>query len=339
MARRILALVEGVDHVCCRYRLRAFDADLCSAGYAVEYREIPAGIFRIFPLARAARSADLVLVQRKLFAPWEVATLRRASARLWLDVDDALWMRDSFSGRGFADRKRNNRFKSAVRNADLILCGNEFLADAARSLRGDANAVILATTVELARYRPSAGARAPEVTRLVWVGSSSTLPGLGPIHAPLQRLGATLTGLRLRVLCDRFPVLPGLIVEQVPWSESTEADAIAECDIGISYVPDDPWSRGKCGLKILQYMAAGLPVIANPVGVHPQMVSHGVSGLLASTPEEWENAVRLLSGDPELRKKMGRAARRIVEERYSTSVGAKILIGELDRAFSSTPSP
>ena len=85
-------------------------------------------------------------------------------------------------------------------------------------------------------------------------------------------------------------------------------------------LPDDPWSRGKCGYKLIQYMACGLPVVASPIGVNREIVEHGVNGFLAETPEEWEQALRTLLADPQLRERMGRAGRRKVEEHYSLQV-------------------
>ena len=91
---------------------------------------------------------------------------------------------------------------------------------------------------------------------------------------------------------------------------------MADADIGINWLPDDSWSRGKCGLKVLQYMAAGLPVVANPVGMNREMVVHGRTGFLASTPEEWADAIERLASNPKLRQAMGQRGRHLVEERF-----------------------
>jgi glycosyltransferase involved in cell wall biosynthesis len=135
---------------------------------------------------------------------------------------------------------------------------------------------------------------------------------------------------RLKLICDRFFRLPSLPIVETPWADETEAAEIAAADIGISWVPDDPWSRGKCGLKILQYMAAGLPVVANPVGVHPEMVRHGETGFLASSESDWAEAIRTLAADPALRCEMGAAGRKLVEERYSVEVGARLWLNLID---------
>jgi hypothetical protein len=153
----------------------------------------------------------------------------------------------------------------------------------------------------------------------VWVGSSSTLQGL-ELQRPLWGLIAReLPDVRLRVICDRFPDLAPMQVVPVPWTEAREGEDLAAGDVGISWIPDDLWSRGKCGLKVLQYQASGLPVVANRVGVHPEMIDHGRTGLLADTPETWLAAVRSLAGDEALRRRMGEAARAQVGARYSVA--------------------
>jgi glycosyltransferase involved in cell wall biosynthesis len=138
----------------------------------------------------------------------------------------------------------------------------------------------------------------------------------------LEHLGKTIRELQLKVICDRSMTLQDLPVAFSPWQEATEAAEIAAADIGISWLPDDPWSRGKCGLKVLQYMAAGLPVVANPVGVQAQLVRHGETGFLVETAAEWHQAIARLAGDPGLRQSMGNAARQCAVAKYSVPVGA-----------------
>ena len=137
----------------------------------------------------------------------------------------------------------------------------------------------------------------------------------------------------MKLIANRFPKFGRLPVEPRPWAEDTEAEEIASADIGISWIPDDDWSRGKCGLKVLQYMAAGLPVVANPVGLHATLIRHGETGFLARTAEEWVSAIRRLSDDPDLRRKMGTAGRWQVESEYSVEAGARRwldLLGSMD---------
>jgi glycosyltransferase involved in cell wall biosynthesis len=189
---------------------------------------------------------------------------------------------------------------------------------------------VIPTCVDPHRYPLADPVRKLE-TQLVWVGSSSTLQGLQAIAPVLEEMGRSVPGLRLKLICDRFLQLSDLPISACPWTEAGEAEEIARADIGISWIPDDLWSRGKCGLKVLQYMAAGLPVIANPVGVQSEMVGHGETGFLAQTPAQWVESARRLADDPELRRRMGRAGRQRVETHYSVASGAARWVALLDR--------
>jgi hypothetical protein len=104
------------------------------------------------------------------------------------------------------------------------------------------------------------------------------------------------------------------------WSEDSEVAMIQSMDIGIMPLTDSPWARGKCGYKLIQYMACGLPVVASPVGVNADIVEHGVNGFLATTEDEWRQALTTLLRDPDLRRRMGAAGRRKVETDYSLQV-------------------
>ncbi len=317
----LTALVEAPEHVCCRYRVAAFRPLLEQAGHSLELRQRPARWWQWLRLRRELRHADAVLLQRKLVQRWQLYLLRRATRRLLFDYDDAVFLRDSFARRGHRAPGRLRRFAAIVRAADAVIAGNDFLAGQAAAFVDPARLHIIPTCVEPARY-PVAGHARPAGADLVWVGSSSTLQGLEAVRPLLESLGKAIAGLRLKLICDRFLRLEHLPVVPCPWAEATEAAEIATSDIGISWIPDDPWSRGKCGLKVLQYMAAGLPVVANPVGVHPEMVRHGVNGFLAETPAEWVQAIGALAADPALRRRLGAAGRQRVEQDYSVAAGA-----------------
>src|SRR5262249_49762920 len=193
------------------------------------------------------------------------------------------------------------------------IAGNAFLRHQATRWTDAARVHVIPTCVDSSCYPLALHERKSAGVQMIWVGSSSTLKGLERAAPLLEALGRQVPGLQLKVVCDRALSLRELAATFHLWNERHEAAEIAGADIGISWVPDDDWSRGKCGLKVLQYMAAGLPVIANPVGVHGEMVTAGETGFLAATEEQWVEAVARLARGPELRRRLGAAGRRAVE--------------------------
>lgn len=293
---RLLVLTHRFEDPSFRVRWGRF-LDVLGA----EAREIPArGRGEVF---RLAREAETVVLHRRLLTALDFARLRRAARRLVYDFDDALLYRPSPP---FRSRLRERRFFRAVAGADLVLAGNRNLATIAR-LRAR-RVLVVPTTVEI----PSAPRPPllPDPTA-VWIGQRPTLPYLEPLVGAVRD-----AGYRLRVIADAAP--PG--AELVPWSLGTEYARLAECHVGLAPLPSDPFARGKCGYKLLQYYAAGLPAVASPVGVHRTLAEGGA--LLARTPAEWTAALRLLLDEGGLRGPKGRA---FVERRYAAPALAERL--------------
>ncbi len=316
----LLALVESAEHVCCRYRIRAFAPALHQAGWSLTCEGLERGVVPRVMQLRRAEHFDAVILQRKLLPGWQLGILRRSARRLVFDFDDAVLFRDSNDPRGREDRRRRRRFAAMMGVADTVVAGNDFLADCA--LRAGARVEdvhVIPTCVDPRRYAVARHEPSEAPADLVWIGSSSTLRGLEQPVAMWDAVAEAVPGLRLRVICDRFPRAFPIPIVGVPWSEPDEARQLASGQIGVSWLPDDLWSRGKCGLKVLQYRAAGLPVVANPVGCQSEMIRSGEDGILATTPAEWVDAVRQLAGDHDLRSQMGADARRRVEADYSIS--------------------
>ncbi|MGH7140796.1 MAG: glycosyltransferase family 4 protein [Pirellulales bacterium] len=312
---KLLAFSEGIDHVCYRYRVSPFAAALTELGWQLVSEPLAKGSVARWRQFRRAACADVVLLQRKLLPLWQLRALRRTSPRLVYDFDDALFHRDSYHPKGVESWQRMARFWTTVYAADLVLAGNQFLFDQASAFVGPEKILRFPTCVDPRRYDP-ADQLAGQPLRLVWIGQRSTVGSLIQMQAQLAA-SAGVCELELRVVSDVFPQLDAVRVVPLAWSAASEATQLARSDVGISWLPDDRWSRGKCGLKVLQYMSAGLPVVANRVGVHSEIIVDGLTGFLADTPSEWAAAVRQLSRDPGLRAAMGAAARRRVEAEYS----------------------
>ncbi|MGF1579196.1 MAG: glycosyltransferase family 4 protein [Gemmataceae bacterium] len=319
---RVVALVKGIDHVCTRYRVEAFRPYLEKDGYRLDLLSWPKSIFSKMVFPTQIGRVDVLILQRKLASPWQMAWFRRLSKALVFDFDDAVFYRNSYAKEGFHSPKRAKRFHHTVTKADYVVAGNDFLK--AKALENDPNTNVLTipTCVDTSRYPVAQHTERPFVD-LVWVGSASTLQGLLPLTSMFNETGEAIRRLRFKIICNHFLRLESLPVVECIWSEATEVKDIVTADIGVSWVPPDPWSEGKCGLKVLQFMAAGLPVVANPVGVQKQMVEHGKTGFLVETPEDFQRVVARLVADPSLRRSMGLRARQRVENEYDVAVGAR----------------
>ncbi len=320
---RIIALVKNRDHVCCRYRIAPFVSDWERQGHEVEVRPWSAAWMFGQLLAGGRKPADLLIIQRRLFTLWQWRLLRRIARRIVYDFDDAVFQHSSYNPEGSSCPRRFRQFREIAQSSDIIVAGNSFLREHACALADPVRVHLIPTCVEVSRYPVSTHHRMREV-KLAWIGSSGTLRGLERIGGLLEEIGKSALGVELRIICDRSLKLTNLRVDFRDWSENTETTDLAESDIGISWLPNDRWSDGKCGLKVLQYMAAGLPVIANPVGVQATLVTPGETGFLAETTNEWITAVHRLANDPGLRRRMGEAGRRRVQAEYDTSRGTKL---------------
>ena len=324
----VVALVKGRDHVCTRYRVAPFARHLEERGGSLTLETLADGPERREQLARP-RPGQVVLLQRRLLPLYELLTLRRAAERLVYDVDDAVFLRDSFHPRGPYSFSRMVRFQAVAALADAVIAGNSFLADFLRRRTLARTVTLVPTCVDAGRY---AAEPHGDGSRLVWIGSTSTMRALEDARPALEAVGRAVPGLRLRVICDRFPEFRHLAVERQAWSDATEAGGLSACDIGISPLPDDLWSRGKCGLKVLQYMAAGLPVVASGVGVHRELVAPE-AGFLVRDAAQWVGRITDLLRDEALRRRMGRAARRHLDERFSTAAWGPAWVETIRRTW------
>ena len=206
-----------------------------------------------------------------------------------------------------------------------MIAGNEFLADYARRYNDAVH--VIPTCVDTTKFIPRADDRRGAAVPVIgWIGTPTTAPYLQALQSVLQEVARTHRFV-LRVCGAGSPlVIPGVTIEQMPWTLDSEVALFNTCDIGVYPLTDDEWARGKCGFKAIQFMACGVPVVAAPVGVNRDIVEDGVNGLLASTPAEWVEKLRRLIDDPALRATLGRAGRGTIEERYSLNVNAPKMV-------------
>ncbi|MBE7422481.1 MAG: glycosyltransferase family 4 protein [Zoogloeaceae bacterium] len=310
MSTRLLFVSKGEDSASTRYRALQFFPLWRAAGFAPAHVTASGGIQATLDMLRQARRADVVVVLRKTFPAPLLWLLRRASRRLVFDFDDAIFCNTD----GTPSRTRMARFAAMARACDHVCAGNAFLAGHAAAF--NPAVTLVPTCVDVARYRVEAGKPA-DTLDLVWIGSHSTRKYLAEAMPWLKVAADAVPGLRLKIVAD-FD-LPGCGVATLPvaWRADGEARELAASHIGIAPMRDDDWSRGKCALKVLQYMAAGLPVVSSKAGANAEVIEDGAHGFLAATPAEWAERIAQLAGDAELRRRLGEAGRRRAATDYS----------------------
>jgi len=212
------------------------------------------------------------------------------------------------------------------------MVGNNYLAEYAR--RYNQNVTVIPTTIDTETYRVHP-VRTPSPPVIGWTGSYSTVQHLDLLRSTLSEL-AKRERFRVRVIGPSDYELEGVDVEVVPWRSHTEVQDLAAVDIGIMPLPDDPWSRGKCGCKALQYMGLGIPAVCSPVGMNTDLIRDGENGFLANSAEEWISKLTRLLRSTELRLKMGRAGRKTVEEGFSATSQAPRVYEVFKSAIGST---
>lgn len=274
------------------------------------------------------RSYDLIWVEKEVL-PWfpaffELLLLRRIRPVI-VDYDDAVFHRYDKHHNPLVRWILGSKIDRIMAASDLVIAGSEYLVERAR-LAGTRRIEKLPTVVDLRRYSSLPIRRIENVLTIGWIGSPGTAHYLLPLISVFRLL---LKNFTFRVVaigaknCAEFDDL----IEIHPWSEYTEATLLSQIDIGIMPLPDEPFERGKCAYKLIQYMAACKPIVASPVGENVFVVRPGVNGFLATSESEWLSALSDLCKDAVLRQRFGNAGRFIVGQKYSLSVTAPILLG------------
>lgn len=235
------------------------------------------------------------------------------------DLDDAIFHKYDLHPNPLVRVALGRKLHSTIGASQMALCGNAYLADYARPLCRRTE--IVPTVLDTDVYVPSQDREARSgPVRIGWIGTPSTWNEYMVDLLPMLAQVAAASDARLAVMGAAHKTIEAPFVDFLGWTEAGEVPFLQTLDIGIMPLTDTPWARGKCGYKLIQYMACGLPVIASPVGVNAEIVENGVNGFLVSSEAEWREALGLLLRDPELRHRMGRAGRLTVEARYSLQV-------------------
>ena len=319
-AMNLLVVTNNPTNASFRQRIEVHLAVLRENGIDCEVAKLPSGFLGRRKLFKRTAGFDGVLLHRKILNLRDAFWLRRYSRKIIYDFDDAVM----YSAQKPESRclSRQRRFRRSVELADLVIAGNPYLAEQAR--RFNPRVEILPTGLDTRAYSVEPKPENDGKIRLVWIGSKSTLRYLAQIKPALEEIGARFDNVILRIICNDFFDLQNMRVEKHQWSKHTEAFDLIASDIGLAPLADDRFTRGKCGYKILQYQAAGLAVVASPVGVNAQYVLNGVTGFHAIDASQWIDKISGLIKNAELRNRMGQEGKLNVR-RFDLNILAKQL--------------
>jgi glycosyltransferase involved in cell wall biosynthesis len=345
---RILALTKYGDRAAStRQRVLQFRPFLEPAHWDFEVMPLLGNAYleRTF----AGRPASRFQIARSYLDRLRLVTTRRDHAALWLqyelfpylpgaierlaflsrrpviyDFDDATFHQYDTHPNPLIRRLLGRKLEPLLCGTSLAICGNAYLEAYAR--RFCPRTEIVPTVVDTDVFSPAPAGRGDGPVTIGWIGSPSTWAYVVP-YVPLLQEIAEACDLTIRVVGagPQRNVPPRFVF--LDWSEAAEVEMIRGVDIGIMPLPDEPWARGKCGYKLIQYMACGLPVVASPVGVNAEIVEEGVNGFLARDMADWAAALRRLVSDPALRAAMGQEGRAKIEREYSLQVQGPRLAG------------
>lgn len=286
----------------------------------------------------AMPSCDVLLVYREatLLGPAFLERLaRRGGVPMVYDVDEPIFMPYRSPTSGWASLlKFPGKTRSLFRLADQVMAINSLIGEYAA--RYNPSVTVVPNFVDVQRYRPGEP-RSDERSRLVWTGSHTTMSNLATIAPALRRLQEDLA-VPLRVVGSGSVDLPGVAIELRQWSAETEISDMQDCDIGLVPLTDLPWNPWKFYLKTVQYMALGLPVVARRMGSNTEMIEDGVNGFLVETQDEWYQRLRTLVTNPDLRRRMGAAARATAVRNYSVEAQMSRVAAVFERAAAGSPS-
>ncbi len=309
MIMKVLFLIQGHTVAASRYRVLQYIPYLTSKGVEVTVGLYPRTLRENLRFFNSLPQYDIVFLQRKRFNQPRLGWLRKRAKRIVYDFDDAVMYRNSKAGNP-SSQTRKRRFIQMVKASDFVIAGNEFLKGEVFPF--NLNVEVIPTAIDEGRYPLKDYQARKERVTLGWIGDHGSIHYLEKMKPIFENIGRRHPQAELKIVCDTFFECEHLSVEKKQWTSEEEVKDLQGFDIGVMPLMDDPWSWGKCGLKIIQYQGAGVPVVCTPVGINRDLVEDGINGLWATTQAEWEEKISFLIEHPDLREKMGREGRRRV---------------------------
>lgn len=285
--------------------------------------------WRRFQLLGQLKQYDYVFIHREAshigppIFEWMIAKILKK--KIIYDFDDAIWLPNySEHNKLFHPLKMYGKVKSIMRWSHKISAGNDYLCDFARQF--NSNVVCNPTTIDTENMHNRVKNQRTEKVVIGWTGTLTTAKYILEILPALQKLEKKYDFV-FQVISNEFPKVELKSFQFKKWKKETEIEDLLEFNIGIMPLVDDKWAKGKCGFKALQYMSLGIPAVVSPVGVNTKIVDEKINGFLCTTQEDWYNALSYLLENPEAREKMGKEARKKIEEHYSVKSNTPNFLG------------
>jgi glycosyltransferase involved in cell wall biosynthesis len=317
---KIIFLTEPLNSPSTRFRVLQFKSELEKLNLDITVSPIPKKIFSRLKLLNSLPNFDITVLQRKLFQPWILSYLKVKSKVLFFDFDDAITFRDS-NAIDFYSKSRQSRFKYTAKRANRIITGNEYLKELAQPF--NKNVTVIPTGINTQLYTPKAPQESNLPLTIGWIGSQPNLGYLKTLIEPINKLYSTNKNFRLKIVCDGFIDGFQCPTEKKIWRENDEIADIQSFDIGISPLTEDKWTKGKCALKLLQYMSCGLSSVSSATAVTSKIIQDGHNGFLASSPNDWLEKLKFLLNNQAQSKTMGLMARMSLDGTFDEKTIAK----------------
>jgi glycosyltransferase involved in cell wall biosynthesis len=268
---------------------------------------------------RQLPSFDVVCIQRRLLSPFEFSWIRKKSSKILFDLDDAIMYRSSRSPHPHS-LSRWLKFRWMVKGSDVVTVGNQFLKGEVLKVDRQKKVFVIPTCIDTNLYpQKKKISNRPEII-LGWIGTKGNLRYLKKLEPVFETLHQRFPQVKLKIVSNDFYDSLSLPVVKKPWKLEDENTDLISFDIGLMPLNNDLWSRGKCGLKIIQYLSVGVPVVCTPIGINSDIVQEGKTGFWATNHQEWVDRLSTLIQNPDLRHQMGLKGIETVEREYSLAV-------------------
>ncbi|MBP1694874.1 MAG: hypothetical protein H6Q41_62 [Deltaproteobacteria bacterium] len=311
-----------------RFRVEQYFPYLRDHGMEPKWQPRPGSWSERLMIYRQLSSYDVVCIQRRLLPPFEFYWIRKKSSKILLDLDDAIMYRSSSSPRPHS-LSRWLKFRWMVKGSDVVTVGNQFLKNQVLKVDRQKKVFVLPTCIDTSLYPQKKKISNRHEIVLGWIGTKGNLRYLKKLEPVFKTLGQRFPQVKLKIVSNDSYDSGHLPVINKLWKLEDENEDLISFDIGLMPLNDDLWSKGKCGLKIVQYLSVGIPVVCTPVGINSDIVKNGENGFWAADDQEWVDRLSNLIQNPDLRLQMGLKGIETVEREYSLNVTSGKFFGVL----------